>query len=119
MLAPCGQEKCDQIERVAPMWLGDVLLRNVIPQKDVVKISFVLEPFNNELPSIAGITAPAPPPNTTPGSVPPAPLPVPTHSGRPPFGNGTLPIPTSGTAKPTGFLTSSKHAFPTNFRRSH
>ncbi|KAE8321689.1 hypothetical protein BDV39DRAFT_185265 [Aspergillus sergii] len=48
-----------------------------------------------------------------------APLPVPTHTGRPPFGNGTLPIPTSGVAKPTGFLTSSKHAFPTNFRRSH
>ncbi|KAE8136844.1 hypothetical protein BDV38DRAFT_248418 [Aspergillus pseudotamarii] len=48
-----------------------------------------------------------------------APLPVPTHTGRPPFGNGTLPITTSGVAKPTGFLTSSKHAFPTNFRRSH
>lgn len=35
---------CDLVEKVAPMWLGDVLLRNQIPPKDVQKISFVLEP---------------------------------------------------------------------------
>lgn len=35
----------DTLERTAPMWLGEVLLRNQIPQKDVVKISFVLEPM--------------------------------------------------------------------------
>lgn len=37
-------EMCDQVEKAAPMWLGDVLLRNLIPTKDVVKISFILEP---------------------------------------------------------------------------
>lgn len=50
-------EMCDLLERTAPMWLGEVLLRNQIPQKDIVKISFVLEPFkegeNLLLPSIA------------------------------------------------------------------
>ena len=50
-------EKCDVLERTAPMWLGEVLLRNQIPQKDIVKISFVLEPFKEGekllLPSIA------------------------------------------------------------------
>ena len=43
----------DLLEKYAPMWLGDVLLRNQIPLKDVVKISFVLEPWKGELPSIA------------------------------------------------------------------
>lgn len=43
----------DQVEKLAPMWLGDVLLRNQLPLKDIVKISFVLEPWQNKLPSIA------------------------------------------------------------------
>lgn len=43
----------DLLEKYAPMWLGDVLLRNQIPLKDVVKISFVLEPWGGLLPSIA------------------------------------------------------------------
>ncbi|KAF2219090.1 hypothetical protein BDZ85DRAFT_59365 [Elsinoe ampelina] len=43
----------DTIERVAPMWLGEVLLKNQIPIKDVVKISFVLDPWKGELPIIA------------------------------------------------------------------
>ncbi|OBW65411.1 MAG: Uridylate kinase [Aureobasidium pullulans] len=46
-------ELADLIEKVAPMWLGDALLRNQIPPKDLVKISFVLEPYQNVLPSIA------------------------------------------------------------------
>ncbi|KAI5265056.1 WD40 repeat-like protein [Aureobasidium subglaciale] len=46
-------EMADLIEKVAPMWLGDALLRNQIPLKDLVKISFVLEPWQNVLPSIA------------------------------------------------------------------
>jgi WD repeat-containing protein 48 len=46
-------EMADLIEKVAPMWLGDALLRNQIPLKDIVKISFVLEPWQNILPSIA------------------------------------------------------------------
>ncbi|KAK5165387.1 uncharacterized protein LTR77_008916 [Saxophila tyrrhenica] len=44
----------DTIEKTAPMWLGDVLLRNQVPQKDVVKISFILEPQQGSgLPGIA------------------------------------------------------------------
>ncbi|GAB7352473.1 hypothetical protein MBLNU459_g2881t1 [Dothideomycetes sp. NU459] len=46
-------EMADLIEKIAPMWLGECLLRNQIPFKEVVKISFVLEPFKGELPSIA------------------------------------------------------------------
>ncbi|KAK3677881.1 hypothetical protein LTR78_001976 [Recurvomyces mirabilis] len=46
-------EHLDSLERAAPMWLGDVLLRNQVPIKDIVKISFVLEPWENSLPSIA------------------------------------------------------------------
>ena len=47
------REKCEQLEKAAPMWLGEVLLRNQIPVKDIVKISFVLEPWEGVLPSIA------------------------------------------------------------------
>jgi WD repeat-containing protein 48 len=38
-------ELCDAVERAAPMWLGEVLLRNQVPHKDISKISFVLEPW--------------------------------------------------------------------------
>jgi len=44
---------CDLVEKAAPMWLGEVLLKNQIPFKDIVKISFVLEPWHGRLPSIA------------------------------------------------------------------
>lgn len=46
-------EAADLIERVAPMWLAECLLRNQVPAKEVVKISFVLEPWRGELASIA------------------------------------------------------------------
>ncbi|KAK9436700.1 WD repeat protein [Metarhizium brunneum] len=35
----------DIIEQKAPMWLGDVLLQNLVPFKEPVKISFVLHPM--------------------------------------------------------------------------
>lgn len=38
------------VEKVAPAWLGEVLLLNNIPLKDTVKISFVLVPWKDELP---------------------------------------------------------------------
>ena len=41
-------EMCDLVERAAPMWLGEVLLKNQIPHKDIFKISFVLEPWQPE-----------------------------------------------------------------------
>lgn len=46
-------EMCDLVEKAAPMWLGEVLLRNHTTLKDIVKISFILEPWQNTLPSIA------------------------------------------------------------------
>lgn len=43
----------DMIEQRGPMWLGEVLLQNQIPQKEPVKISFVLQPWENSLPDLA------------------------------------------------------------------
>ncbi|KAI0181847.1 WD40 repeat-like protein [Hypoxylon sp. FL1284] len=43
----------DTIEEKAPVWLGEVLLTNAIPQKEPVKVSFVLHPWKDSLPSIA------------------------------------------------------------------
>ncbi|KAI0483997.1 WD40 repeat-like protein [Xylariaceae sp. FL0804] len=43
----------DIIEEKAPMWLGEVLLTNTLPPKEPVKVSFVLHPWQDSLPSIA------------------------------------------------------------------
>ena len=43
----------DTIERVAPLWLGEVLLLNTLPVKEPVKVSFVLYPWRDSLPAIA------------------------------------------------------------------
>ncbi|KAL9029745.1 MAG: hypothetical protein Q9196_002051 [Gyalolechia fulgens] len=45
----------DLIERSGPMWLGDLLLRNQIPPKDISKVSFILLPYQDQLPSIASL----------------------------------------------------------------
>ncbi|KAL6703263.1 hypothetical protein ACN47E_010051 [Coniothyrium glycines] len=45
--------QADLIEKAAPMWLAEVLLRNQLPPKDIVKVSFILEPYQNLLPSIS------------------------------------------------------------------
>lgn len=63
--------QADLIEKVAPVWLADVLLKvqspsppskpisllttrqNQLPHKDVVKVSFTLEPYQNHLPSLS------------------------------------------------------------------
>jgi WD repeat-containing protein 48 len=47
-----GRE-ADLVERVAPAWLADTLLRNSIAQKEVVKISFILEPMGGLLPQVS------------------------------------------------------------------
>ena len=47
-----GQD-ADLIEKSAPMWLGELLLRNQLPVKDVAKVSFILHPYEDLLPSIA------------------------------------------------------------------
>ncbi|CAL3962511.1 unnamed protein product [Diplocarpon coronariae] len=52
-VATVGEDATLVAER-APMWLGDLLLRNKIPLKEPVKVSFVLQPWQDLLPSIAG-----------------------------------------------------------------
>ena len=47
-----GQD-ADLIEKSAPMWLGELLLRNQLPAKEVAKVSFILHPYEDLLPSIA------------------------------------------------------------------
>ncbi|TVY23404.1 UBP9-binding protein [Lachnellula hyalina] len=47
-------EDASLIEQRAPMWVGDLLLRNKIPFKEPVKVSFILQPWQDLLPSIAG-----------------------------------------------------------------
>lgn len=43
----------DEIESCAPQWLAEVLLLNTIPQKEPVKVSFVLHPFpDSKLPAL-------------------------------------------------------------------
>ncbi|EOD45508.1 wd repeat protein [Neofusicoccum parvum] len=51
-VASLGQQ-ADLVEKVAPKWLGEVLLKNTIPFKEIVKVSFILEPYQNLLPAIA------------------------------------------------------------------
>lgn len=48
-----GEDASMIVDR-APTWLGDLLLRNMIPFKEPVKVSFVLQPWQDLLPSIAG-----------------------------------------------------------------
>ncbi|KAJ5053972.1 uncharacterized protein L3040_000261 [Drepanopeziza brunnea f. sp. 'multigermtubi'] len=52
-VATVGEDAALIAER-APMWLGDLLLRNKTPLKEPVKVSFVLQPWQDLLPSIAG-----------------------------------------------------------------
>lgn len=49
-----GRE-ADAVEKIAPTWLGELLLRNQIPEKEIVKVSFVLHPYDDDynLPTIA------------------------------------------------------------------
>lgn len=46
--------EADEIEKCAPQWLAEVLLLNTIPQKEPVKVSFVLQPWaDSGLPALA------------------------------------------------------------------
>ena len=47
-----GQD-ADLIEKFAPMWLGELLLRNQLPAKEIAKVSFILQPYQDLLPGIA------------------------------------------------------------------
>lgn len=45
-------EDADVLERVAPAWLADLILLNRIPFKEIVKVSFVLLPWQDKLPAL-------------------------------------------------------------------
>lgn len=45
--------RVDDFERAAPRWLGEFLLRDRLPAKEIAKQAFVLEPWQLSLPSIA------------------------------------------------------------------
>ncbi|KAI5288955.1 hypothetical protein KEM54_004632, partial [Ascosphaera aggregata] len=42
----------DKLERVVPTWLGELLLRNVQPYKEIQKLTFTLKPFDDTLPPV-------------------------------------------------------------------
>lgn len=46
----CVGEDADQLEKVAPAWLGELLLLNRTPYKEVGKVSFILLPWEDQLP---------------------------------------------------------------------
>lgn len=47
-------KETDTLEKIAPAWLGELLLRNEIPPKETSKVSFVLTPASDSaLPGIA------------------------------------------------------------------
>ena len=47
-------KETDVLEKIAPAWLGELLLRNEIPPKDTPKVSFILTPHpDSQLPGIA------------------------------------------------------------------
>ncbi|KAI2641997.1 WD repeat-containing protein [Xylaria nigripes] len=46
------EQDTDIIEEKAPMWLGELLLMNTIPPKEPIKVSFILHPWKDLLPSI-------------------------------------------------------------------
>jgi WD repeat-containing protein 48 len=47
-------EQISHVELAAPLWLGDLLLKNLLPFKEINKISFILEPWQDLLPPISG-----------------------------------------------------------------
>ncbi|KAK5939267.1 hypothetical protein PMZ80_008570 [Knufia obscura] len=54
-IATLGNPKeTDTLEKIAPSWLGELLLRNEIPPKDIAKVSFILMPHpDSKWPGIA------------------------------------------------------------------
>ncbi|KAJ9198452.1 hypothetical protein DTO164E3_5285 [Paecilomyces variotii] len=50
-VATVGKE-VDRLEKSVPLWLGELLLKNLIPAKDIVKIAFTLKPYEDLLPPV-------------------------------------------------------------------
>ncbi|KAI9851335.1 MAG: hypothetical protein M1838_003976 [Thelocarpon superellum] len=53
-VATMGRD-ADIVENAAPTWLGRLLFWNQIPLKETVKVSFVLQPYQDLLPNIASV----------------------------------------------------------------
>ncbi|KAB8342929.1 hypothetical protein FH972_022526 [Carpinus fangiana] len=46
------KDQVDLVEHVAPSWLAETLLQNRIPQKEIFKVTFTLEPADPSLPFV-------------------------------------------------------------------
>ncbi|KAL1967903.1 hypothetical protein VTN77DRAFT_2320 [Rasamsonia byssochlamydoides] len=46
------REEVDKLEKSVPRWLGELLLKNQIPVKEVVKVAFTLKPYGDLLPPV-------------------------------------------------------------------
>ncbi|EED23266.1 WD repeat protein [Talaromyces stipitatus ATCC 10500] len=46
------REEIDKLEKTVPHWLGELLLKNQAPPKEVVKVAFILKPYNDLLPPV-------------------------------------------------------------------
>ncbi|KAK2746372.1 hypothetical protein FQN57_003254 [Myotisia sp. PD_48] len=46
------RQDVDLLEKAAPTWLGDLLLRNTIPFKEISKVAFSLKPYKDSLPEV-------------------------------------------------------------------
>ncbi|KAL1855430.1 hypothetical protein Plec18170_004149 [Paecilomyces lecythidis] len=45
-------KEVDRLEKSIPLWLGELLLKNLTPAKDIVKIAFTLKPYDDLLPHV-------------------------------------------------------------------
>ncbi|KAH8705109.1 WD repeat protein [Talaromyces proteolyticus] len=46
------REEVDKLEQAIPHWLGELLLKNQIIAKEVVKVAFILKPYEDQLPPV-------------------------------------------------------------------
>uniref|UniRef100_A0A093VT44 UBP9-binding protein n=1 Tax=Talaromyces marneffei PM1 TaxID=1077442 RepID=A0A093VT44_TALMA len=47
------REEIDKLEKTVPHWVGELLLKNQAPPKEVVKVAFILKPYDNQLPPVS------------------------------------------------------------------
>ncbi|OKL56220.1 hypothetical protein UA08_08474 [Talaromyces atroroseus] len=46
------RDDIDKLEKTVPHWLGELLLKNQAPAKEVVKVAFILKPYDDQLPPV-------------------------------------------------------------------
>ncbi|KAF5014639.1 hypothetical protein F66182_14304, partial [Fusarium sp. NRRL 66182] len=47
------RKEIDKLEKTVPHWLGELLLKNQAPAKEVVKVAFILKPYDDQLPPVS------------------------------------------------------------------